>query len=199
MVLSDVLENSAAAKAGLKPNDILLELNGQPVPSKFDDFARQLDTIKPNETIEAVVLRKGRKETVKGLSLPDMSQPATTPGRGAPPRPAFEPKQLVPPPKPPEKAPEAPPAPAAAEGDGKALIRTVTRNGDEFTAHHRDGDFVIVIKGKVEEGHPKAERITIVDGDAQTFNGIEDLPKKYKTTVHNLLTSVTRGVKFRTN
>ena len=70
VVVNDVLPDSAAAKAGLKAHDILLEVDGKAVPSKIDDFVKQLNDIKPNTPVDAVVLRKGRKETVKGLSLP---------------------------------------------------------------------------------------------------------------------------------
>ena len=73
MVVNDVLADSAAAKAGMKPHDILLELDGKVVSSKIEDFQKQVDAIKPNTPIDAVVMRKGKKESVKGLSLPEAS------------------------------------------------------------------------------------------------------------------------------
>jgi beta-lactamase regulating signal transducer with metallopeptidase domain len=75
LVLEDVGANSAAAKAGLKPHDILLELNGKPVPNNPEDFIKQLGEIKPDTPVKVVVLRKGKKETIKGLSLPEAKQP----------------------------------------------------------------------------------------------------------------------------
>ena len=71
MVVQDVMAESAAAKAGMKPHDILLEFNGQVVPSKIEEFLKQLDAIKANTPVDAVVLRKGKKETLKGISLPE--------------------------------------------------------------------------------------------------------------------------------
>jgi hypothetical protein len=80
LVLEEVGANSAAAKAGLKRHDILLELGGKAVPSNPEGFARLLQGVKPNAPVDAVVLRKGKKETIKGLSLPEAKQPAR-PGR----------------------------------------------------------------------------------------------------------------------
>jgi len=71
MVVNDVLESSPAAKAGLKPHDILLELDGKAVSSKIEDFSKLVNDIQANTPVDAVVMRKGRKETVKGISLPD--------------------------------------------------------------------------------------------------------------------------------
>lgn len=71
MIVNDVLPESAAAKVGMKPHDILLELDGKPVSSKIEDFAKQVSEIKPNTPVDAVVMRKGRKETLKGMSLPE--------------------------------------------------------------------------------------------------------------------------------
>src|SRR5262249_39553963 len=42
MVIEEVGANSAAAKVGLKPHDILLEVNGKAVPSKRDELDRLL-------------------------------------------------------------------------------------------------------------------------------------------------------------
>jgi membrane-associated protease RseP (regulator of RpoE activity) len=69
LVIERVLPDSAAAKAGLKKHDILLEFNGKPVPHEVADFINLLNEVKANTPIEAVVLRKGKKVMIKGLSL----------------------------------------------------------------------------------------------------------------------------------
>jgi hypothetical protein len=71
MVLEEVGPNSPVARAGMKAQDILLELNGKPVPSKHDQFDKLLAGIEADKKVDAVVLRKGVKKTVKGLSLPE--------------------------------------------------------------------------------------------------------------------------------
>jgi Zn-dependent protease with chaperone function len=71
-VLQTVRPNSAAAKAGLKAHDILLSLGGKPVPSRREEFAKLMKGVEPNRLVDAVVLRKGKKETIKGLSLSEV-------------------------------------------------------------------------------------------------------------------------------
>jgi hypothetical protein len=75
MVVEEVGPNAPAAKAGLKQHDILLEVDGKPVPSKRDEFDKLLDGIEANRKVEAVVMRKGKKETFKGLTLPEAKRP----------------------------------------------------------------------------------------------------------------------------
>src|SRR5262249_43623968 len=74
MVVEEVMADSAAAKAGIKSHDILLELNGKAVPADIREFAKLLDDIKANKKVEAVVLRKGKRETIKDLSLPEAKE-----------------------------------------------------------------------------------------------------------------------------
>jgi S1-C subfamily serine protease len=71
MVVEEVGPNAPAAKAGLKQHDILLEVDGKPVPSKRDEFDKLLGGIEANRKVEAAVMRKGKKETIKGLTLPE--------------------------------------------------------------------------------------------------------------------------------
>jgi hypothetical protein len=80
-VITQINDDSAAAKAGIKANDILLELDGKPVSSDAKEFEKQLGDIKADTAVDAVVLRKGKKETVKGISMPEEPQP-TLPKRG---------------------------------------------------------------------------------------------------------------------
>jgi RNA polymerase sigma factor (sigma-70 family) len=82
MVLREVPKDSAADKAGLKTNDILLELNGKPVPSDRTAFTEFLGGIKPDQKVNAVVVRKGQKVTVKDLTLPEAKDiPGSRPER----------------------------------------------------------------------------------------------------------------------
>jgi len=71
IVIEEVSFDSAAAKAGLKSNDILLELNGKNVSNNVADVVKMIHEIKANTPVDAVVLRKGTRETIKGISLPE--------------------------------------------------------------------------------------------------------------------------------
>jgi len=61
-VVSQVVEGSAAEKAGIRTHDVIIELNGQPVQSASQLRAR-VGVLKPGTQIEIVVLRDGKRET----------------------------------------------------------------------------------------------------------------------------------------
>jgi beta-lactamase regulating signal transducer with metallopeptidase domain len=82
VVINEVVPDSAAAKAGLKASDILLEIDGKAVSNDPQEFARIVDGIKADTPVDAVVLRKGKKETIKGLSLPEAARPRFRAGGG---------------------------------------------------------------------------------------------------------------------
>jgi beta-lactamase regulating signal transducer with metallopeptidase domain len=69
LVITNVDKDSPAEKAGLRINDVLLQLNQQAVPSEVGDFVKMLDAVKPGTTLEAVVFRKGKRQTIKGIQL----------------------------------------------------------------------------------------------------------------------------------
>lgn len=71
LLLTKVKADSPAAKAGLKNNDVLLELGGKAVPNNLPDLNKMMDDIKPDSTVDALVLRKGKKELVKDVTLPE--------------------------------------------------------------------------------------------------------------------------------
>src|SRR5262249_61379627 len=70
LVIGQVKPDSAAAKAGLKPHDVLVRLNGKPVPSDASEFQRLLQGIQVNTPVDAGVGRKGKEQTIKGLTRP---------------------------------------------------------------------------------------------------------------------------------
>jgi exonuclease VII small subunit len=79
LVIASVRNESPAAKAGLKTNDILVQFAGKDVPADPARFQEVVAGLNASEKYDAVVIRKGKKETVKGIELPE-------PGR----RPGFD-------------------------------------------------------------------------------------------------------------
>jgi membrane-associated protease RseP (regulator of RpoE activity) len=71
-VVTSVQPNSAAAKAGVKKDDILAELGGKAVSSEPTEFRKLVLGLPRNEPVEAVVYRDGKKET---LSLAPLGMP----------------------------------------------------------------------------------------------------------------------------
>jgi hypothetical protein len=70
LVIVNVTPDSAAAKAGLKIHDIILEWAGKPVTHDAAAFKESVDKA-GKEPVEVKVLRKGKTETIKGLIVPE--------------------------------------------------------------------------------------------------------------------------------
>lgn len=166
LVVEQVTPTAAAAKAGFRPNDILLELNGKPVSSDYREFLKALDEVKPGTPVEAVVLRKGQKETLKGLTLPEARQnprrslPRNQPGAA-----------LVP----------------AFKAVGEAMGTSISRNGDQFTARHRDGATTISVTGRIVNRKSQVSEIRIdADGVIEVYANLGEVPDEYRDRVKML-------------
>jgi beta-lactamase regulating signal transducer with metallopeptidase domain len=208
LVVAGVTPDSAAAKAGIQTHDILLELAGKPVPSNPAEFARMVAAVKVGQPVEAVVLRKGKRTTIKGLSLPEQADgqlfpifigpdgqlfidPAQRPGV-----PGFRvvpavPGRLLPNrfQLPADLVPGVPRVNVRVEGaDGGFVSTTVIRRNDQLTIRHEEGRLKIEITGTVAGGKATPTSISIEeDGTATRYDSLEKVPEKHRAKVKGLL------------
>jgi beta-lactamase regulating signal transducer with metallopeptidase domain/membrane-associated protease RseP (regulator of RpoE activity) len=212
VVIEQVTADSAAAKAGMKPNDILLELNGKAVSNDPAELAKALDAIKANTPVDAVVMRKGKKETIKGLSLPEAKAPQFPGNR-------FGPGGINLPgaggiggiggaggigglPGGPGIGgiggagggigglPGFPGLPGGANG----VMTTVFRSGDRFTARHQEGNLVINVTGTVSDGKATTKSINVQDGAVhEKYESVDKVPEQYRDKVKGLVEMGEKG------
>jgi serine protease Do len=64
VAVTEVLKDTAAERAGLKRNDVIVEFGGKPV-EKANELRNQVAQLKPGTKVEMVVLREGKKERIK--------------------------------------------------------------------------------------------------------------------------------------
>jgi membrane-associated protease RseP (regulator of RpoE activity) len=174
VVLQEVKPDSAAAKAGLKNHDILLELDGKPVPSDLDDFHKMLKGIKPDTAVDAVVLRKGKKETIKGLKLPEAKE-EPNPFRGLQRLPILPGGNL--------------PLPGGLPGGVRMQNLNMIRNADgSFTSSTEENGVKLTVTGKVENGKANVSEIEVKDGtESKKYKSVEEVPEAHREAVKNLI------------
>lgn len=187
LVVREVQPDSAAAKAGLQAHDVLLEFNGKSVANRVEELTRLMADIKPDTAVEVVVLRKGKKETIKDVKLPEAK--ATPPG--------FPPGGFQPPggfPQPPGGFPP-PPAGFGPPGvGGQAVITTMTRTRDHFTLRHQEGSLIITLTGTPEDGKVKISAIHVQDGaQSEKHESVDKVPEQYRDKVKNLIEMSEKG------
>ena len=198
VVLTDVKTDSAAAKAGLKTNDILLEINGKPVASDPQEFRKQISGIKADQAVDAVVLRKGKRETVKGIKLPEAKaedQQGFNLGFG-PGGLKLEGKMIPLPdfPRIAELVPPVPVPPIQFCGECANKTISVSINNGRFTIHSHEGALNIMVTGKLEDGKTVMESATITDGGKKiTADSLDKVPEKYRDNVKSLLGNIKGG------
>lgn len=78
VVVTAVVAGSPADKAGIRKGDVLTAVGGKAVPSDPTAFAELVDGLKAGEKYDAEVIRKGKKETLKGVELPPTPKPEDT-------------------------------------------------------------------------------------------------------------------------
>jgi len=174
LVVGRLAADSPAAKAGLKRYDVLVELNGKPVQRRPGALDKLLADVKAGGAVDAVVVRKGKKETVKGVTLPEAKEAPAPLGLGG-----LEGLggfgdlgRLA------DLFPVDP-----AEGG----VTTINRTNDQFTASHKDGKVSVTVKGTVDQGEAKVTGVAIDDGGGEkTYDGVDKVPAEYKGRVERL-------------
>ncbi len=189
-VIANVTADSPAEKAGIKQHDILLELNGKAVSREVADFAKAVEEIKPNTPVDAVVLRKGKKTEIKGLSLPEA--PAV-PVRRLPIK--IRPIPAIPGAKPIPNLPNILPI------NGRNATMSISRQGNNFTATQSENGLKITVTGTVDNGKGTPNAITIDEAGTETkFDSVEKVPEQYREKVKDLVDKAAGGqVKFNVN
>jgi serine protease Do len=77
VLITSVVKNSPAEKAGLQTGDIILELNGKPVKSR-DTFRNQISMMDPGSEAKLKIVRKGKTITLS-VKLGSVGEESTTP------------------------------------------------------------------------------------------------------------------------
>jgi beta-lactamase regulating signal transducer with metallopeptidase domain len=167
LVIVKVLPMSAAAKAGLKANDILLGLNGNPVASSPVVLIKSLGAAKPGAPLVVVVLRKGKKLAIKGLTVPGAESEKDDPA-------AWK-KKLK----------------NKFKQNEKKVGKLVTVNRTtvtQFTTRYQEGDLAITLNGSVAQGKVQVESIVVQDGKAKNkYASLHNVPAQYRARVKDLL------------
>jgi beta-lactamase regulating signal transducer with metallopeptidase domain len=188
LVLSEVKGDSPAAKAGLRTNDILLELNGKPVTSDPQELRKLVGDMKADSSIDAVVLRKGKREAVKGIKLPEAKAEGENPfGNGFRFNGNFMPPQGFAPQGQPFQFPNLNNAFNAPAGKGLS----VQIANDMFTVHSRDESMDITVGGKIEDGKTVVNSVKVNEGNEHhSYDKIQNVPTKYRDKVNELMKNV---------
>lgn len=69
ILVTAVLKDSLANQVGLKPNDVIVELGGKLVPNDAESLPKIIAAMKADVPFDIVVVRKGKKETIKGVKF----------------------------------------------------------------------------------------------------------------------------------
>jgi PDZ domain-containing protein len=179
LVVRQVLPDSAAAKAGLRPHDLVLEFDGKLVPNRVEELTRLVTAVKPDTSVEVVVMRKGKKETIKDVKLPE-AKPLQSgfpqvgfPGAGQPPAGFAQPPAGL---------------PQLGLGGVGSVVTTLVRTRDQFTVRHQEGNVIITLIGKAADGKSSVNQIRVQEGfQSEQYESVDKVPEKIRNKVKNLI------------
>ncbi len=180
MVVTDVVPQSAGDKAGIKINDILLEIGAKQVTSELGDLQRMMREFKADEKVDVVLLRKGKKETIKGVTLPEAKPEQVNP---------FAPRFQFP------NVPFNPPVPNVIPPGGLGGVNGTTMsvqvvNGD-YTIKYQENGVKVTILGAKDDGQFKPSSIEIDDnGKTSKAESLEKVDAAHRPLVEKVLKQI---------
>ncbi len=171
MVVRSVRVGSAADKAGLKTNDIIVEMNGKSVADDPITFSRTVQNLDQKAPFSMTIIRKGKREKVDNIKLPEIpvfDQPREIGGIGVGGNNLFN-----------------------GNNNLNQESISVSVNNDDFAIHSVKNGVRIDIKGHKTDNKNELDNVSIKDGKkSYDVKKIEDVPESYRDRVKELLNSV---------
>jgi hypothetical protein len=182
LAVLEVRPDSPAEKAGIRKNDILIEFAGKSVPADTVDFTRDVREHKVGEEVDAVVIRRGKRETIKGIKLAEFEDGGRFGGR--------IPDLRLP------NLPGVRGIGGVAAGNGDS-IRVRVQN-DEFQVELTNGEVKATLKGTRENGKMTPKEIRIQDGDKVIeTQDPSQVPERYRPLLERMAHAVGAGPAIR--
>lgn len=182
LIVTEVVKDSPADKAGVKPHDIILEMDGKPVGADVEAFRKAVRELKGEAKITLKVLREGKPVELRDVVVPPGRPEEASPGEVRLPgtvwlwSPEAEPFGM---------GPGFPP-----RVERREVSTMMTLDGKQFTLKHTDGKERFTITGEVVAGKLKPTRITVRDGkETRQYSSLEDVPEPLRGKVRKLLSS----------
>lgn len=214
LMVTAVFPDTPAEKAGFKKHDIVLEFAGKEVTHDITMMQKLFRDLKADKAYDAVVMRKGQKETIKGIKVPEadddevgnLAPLPALPGNVLPGFPQGFPNiQIVPGGN--IQIPNLPfPIPGGIPGgiQGGGVIKLqVNANGngnesmkvqvvnDDFSVEYASGALKASLKGTRKAGKTKVSEIRIQDDGADIrAAGIDQVPDRYRATLNRMLDAI---------
>lgn len=180
IVVIDVVPDSTAAKAGIKVNDILLEIGGKVISNEPAELQRMVREFKPDAKVDVVLLRKGKKETIKDMALPEAKPEAANP---------FAPRLIFP------NIPNNPRFPNGFPpeffNNGATNSMSVQNVNGDYTVNYKEDGVKVTILGFKDDGGFKATSIEIDDnGKISKATSLEKVEEAYKPFVERVIKKI---------
>lgn len=195
LVVNGVDAGSAAEKAGVKLNDILVRIGKEAVPSDFDAFSKLVKDQKA-DALDIVVVRDGNEMTLKGAKMPDVVQLGVGQGgiggfggRNG----AIRPPVII----------QGGGIGRIGAGIGginngfRNLNSSMMINGarinrkqtnDNFSGEYIKDELKINLHGKIDNGTPKVEEITVQDGkETKKYTDVKSVPDQYQPVIRQIM------------
>jgi beta-lactamase regulating signal transducer with metallopeptidase domain len=180
VVVAQVLPGSPAEKAGVKKNDVILSFAGKDIDGDVTKFAEAVAQVKPGQKVDVVVLRKGKKETLKGVELPEppkFERRGPGEGFGFPGKGQFREFKFAP----------------GTIGFEKMAVSVTD---DQFTIDATKGDTRYRLTGTIEDGKAVPSKIEVTEAGQKkgaSYKSVNDVPEEHRAAVKQLLGSVGGG------
>jgi membrane-associated protease RseP (regulator of RpoE activity) len=201
MIVASVATDSAAAKAGVRINDILIKVNADAVPG---DAKSLLKTIPGTDAaVDIVIVRKGKEQTLKAVKLaaaelvkranplvPNIIVPVPPPPLLGGILPKFDP--LNPGIAAPGIFPGFPPVGPGGQAQMQFVVNgakiSLKRDGDKVSAEYEKDKVQISLRGKMDGKKAKLDEITVKDGDeSKKYTKVEDVPEAHRDAVNRMV------------
>ncbi|MCE9532964.1 MAG: PDZ domain-containing protein [Planctomycetes bacterium] len=180
LVVTYVAPNSVADKAGIKSHDVLLEIGGKAVPSDALELQRFMKEFKADEKVAIVLMRKGKKETIAEVILPEAKNEVNQ-FRGIP---RFQFPNI------PNLNPAFPPQAFEGGNNNTTSMSVSVVNGD-YNIKFVENDLKISLVGSKEDDQIKLSSIEVDDnGKMVKAESLEKLEEPYRAKVEGILKRV---------
>jgi serine protease Do len=165
--VTEVVKGTPAEKSGLQKGDVIVSFGGKTVPASPEAFATMVARAKAGEKVDVVVVRKGKKETLKGIELPEPPKADRL----------LAPRADI-------RIPDRGVFRLPAGGFERMQVQV---SNDEFTIDATRGDTRYRLTGTLEDGKPAASQIRIGE---KSYKSVDEVPEEHRDTVRQLLGSV---------